>query len=478
MKLSLRSRGLLVFAAVGLYVACVGLLLSNERDHLLDMARRVERIHDEEAALSKSLDALSNGMLKLSALPPGPWFDDSFGEDAVLDAELLLAGLEGLQVHTRSFDAEIGQLRGHIARLRQRPSPPALAALQQMMPPLHDRLDRLDGELRTARAELWSRFYNVYDRVTLITVTTSLVGLIVFGAIVIMFFRRLAWDIGRLEQRAASIVDGYRGPALEVGRSDEVGSLMGAVNRMQLQLRQREQNLEITREQHSHREKMAALGSLAAAIAHEINNPIAAIVGLARSMATVPPSEGGASPPRLILDQAQRISNITRQVAEFARPRPPRLELLDLNGLVRTTCRFIAYDERFRSLKLQLSLDDGLPAVRAVADHVTQVLMNLLVNSADALEGVTSARIDVATACTGGEALMMVSDNGAGMDAETLARAFEESFSTKRGNTGRGLGLFICKDLLERDGARIELASTPGLGTIATVRLPLGGAPG
>jgi two-component system, NtrC family, sensor kinase len=299
--------------------------------------------------------------------------------------------------------------------------------------------------------------------------------LIVFGAIMIAFFRRLAWDIVRLQERASHIVGGYRGAPLEIGRSDEVGALMAAVNHMQLELRQREQKLEMAREQHSHREKMAALGSLARAIAHEINNPIAAISGLAQSMSETPAGRGAASPPRLILEQAQRISTITRQVSEFARPRAARVELLDLNGLVRTTCRFIAYDERFRNVKLELALDEGLPAVKAVADHVTQVLMNLLINAADAVDGLKDrgACIEVATSAAPGEAVLRVADNGVGMDAETLRRAFEESFSTKPGTTGRGLGLFICRELLDRFGGRIELASTRGSGTTATVRLPL-----
>ena len=102
--------------------------------------------------------------------------------------------------------------------------------------------------------------------------------------------------------------------------------------------------------------------------------------------------------------------------------------------------------------------------------------MNLLINAADALEGVTAREptIRVATRGAAGEVGMLtVRDNGHGMDAATLARAFEEAFSTKPADKGRGLGLFLCKTLLERDGGRIGIDSTPGSGTTVTVHLPL-----
>ncbi len=226
---------------------------------------------------------------------------------------------------------------------------------------------------------------------------------------------------------------------------------------------------------------MAAVGSLAAAVAHEINNPIAAIAGIAQSMCAATDAtslqEGadGFGGPQMILEQTQRISTISRQITEFTRPRAPVPELLDLNALVRSTCKFITYDRRLRNVDVVLELDPEMPAIEAVADHLSQVLMNLMINSADALTGVLDRgpTIRVATRPAAGEVVLTVADNGNGMDAATLARAFEESFSTKPSELGRGLGLHLCKSLIERDGGRIELQSTSGEGTTATVRLPL-----
>jgi signal transduction histidine kinase len=293
------------------------------------------------------------------------------------------------------------------------------------------------------------------------------------------FFNRLARDIRALEARAADVVSGYNGAPLDITRRDEVGGLMQAVNRMQREIRHREQQMDMSRQQRFHHEKMAAIGSLAAAVAHEINNPIAAITGIARCMSdakiTCPGAELIGCSPELILEHAQRIASITRQVAELTAPHSPEPELLDLNALVTNTCNFISYDQRFGGINLVFALDHDLPAINAVADHLTQVLMNLLINAADALDGVTGRKptIRVVTGTVDGEVLMKVSDNGCGMDRAVLSQAFNDSFTTKPPGKGSGLGLFLCKTLVEQRGGRIELESTPGVGTTAQICLPL-----
>jgi signal transduction histidine kinase len=366
------------------------------------------------------------------------------------------------------------------AELRKRPTPELLVAVDELEDDLDKRLTVVENELHAARTAVWERYHRAYDRMTLIGVIVNLVGVIVLGTLVTMFFSRLAWDIGKLKERARAVVTGYRGPELAVTRHDEVGDLMEAVNHMQTELRERDQKLEVVREQHYHREKMAAMGSLASAVAHEINNPIAAIAGVAQAMAAAQKTGRGAESkvvvegPAMILEQAQRISAISRQVAEFTRPPANTPAMIDVNAVIRSTCKFVQYDRRLRNVELDLALYKELPAVLAIADHVTQVLMNLIINAADALTGVTGRKptIRIATYRGNDEVVMTVIDNGRGMDSETLARAFEEAFTTKSAGEGRGLGLFLCRSLLERSGGRIDLQSTPGEGTTATVRFP------
>jgi signal transduction histidine kinase len=226
---------------------------------------------------------------------------------------------------------------------------------------------------------------------------------------------------------------------------------------------------------------MAAVGSLAAAVAHEINNPIAAISGIARSIAESGKCGGGTSEdfegdgPRLILQQTERIAAISQQIAEFTRPHSVLPDLTDLNRLVRSVCKFTGYDARLRDVELSLDLDPSLPAVTCVADHVTQVLMNLLINAGDAVKSNTDRRpqIHVETRHDDGAFLVQVRDNGHGMDEGTRARAFDEGFTTKAADRGLGLGLFLCKALVEGDGGSIAIDSSPGTGTTVSIRLPI-----
>jgi signal transduction histidine kinase len=163
-------------------------------------------------------------------------------------------------------------------------------------------------------------------------------------------------------------------------------------------------------------------------------------------------------------------------MATLTTPHSREPELLDLNALIQSTCSFIRFDKRFHNIAFEQSLDRGLPAVMAVADHLTQVLMNLLINAADAMDCAANPTISIATRLSGNEINLVVADNGCGMTPEVLAKAFEESFTTKPAGRGRGIGLFLCKTLVENAGGRIVLTSKPSQGTIASLYLPLQGA--
>lgn len=299
------------------------------------------------------------------------------------------------------------------------------------------------------------------------------------GGLVMTFFRRLGKDIEQVHQRAVEIVGGYRGEPLQVTRNDELGSLMSAINDMQRGLREKESQLEHGRQTQFHKEKMAAVGSLAAAVAHEINNPLSAIIGIAEAIAEQSRSHackkiGAPCQPDLILEQARRIMSITRQIGEFSVPRSPEPEFLDLNGLLRNTCNFVSFDRRFRLLTLDLNLDSDIPAVYEVADHLMQVTMNLLINAGDVLQGQIdpSPRILVSSFVKDGNVAFEVRDNGSGIAPENLDRVFDEYFTTKAPGSGIGLGLSLCRRLIQDAGGSISISSKPGEGTAVTVTLP------
>lgn len=479
MKLTLRAKGILAFTILVLYVAAVGFVLWQQSATLLRVAAELEEVYAQENALGKASYSVSHSSLKWhQTLVSSAELAPAFEEQVALDVDLTQAGLQLLLDFQPQLAADLERMSRDVVRLREEPSRSSMMWLSEHARELSERLDKITQQVRVRKNLLWDSYRLEYRSMAIKGIVLGSLGALAFGAAMTMFLTRLAGDIKQLAARAIEIVSGHRGPPVPITRHDEVGDLMESVNRMESELSRWEQQLRIAQEQRFHREKMAAIGSLAAAVAHEINNPIAAIVGIADSMQDETRRSADAAPandkPQLILQQARRIAAISRQIAELTTPHPPEPQLLDVNTLVRNTCKFIGYDRRFEHIKLELQLDGTIPAVTAVADHLTQVLMNLVINAADALEDVArpDPTIWIGTAMSaGGEVLVTVEDNGKGMKREVLARAFENFYTTKPPHKGRGLGLSLCKSLIEDSGNRIELNSVPDLGTTARIYL-------
>jgi len=244
-----------------------------------------------------------------------------------------------------------------------------------------------------------------------------------------------------------------------------------------------ERDLERARQQYFHREKIAAMGQLAAGIVHEVGNPAAAISGAVsalRQRVDASPTQVDETVVRnleLIAEQSNRLAAMTREISDFARPRETRRSLLDLNQVVRSAVSIMRYDARVQDAQLTLDLDPELPALRASQDQLTQVVLNLVLNAADACESKSNGdgRIQVRTGRAGDRALLLVSDNGTGMDAETLEHAMDPYFSTKGQDRGMGLGLALCHDIVEEHHGEISIQSLVGSGSTVRVLLPLAG---
>lgn len=250
--------------------------------------------------------------------------------------------------------------------------------------------------------------------------------------------------------------------------------------------RQAQEELEKTRQQYFHQEKMAAIGHLAAGILHEVGNPIAAIAGAASelkmvNLCTTGPENGCLYDDvvsrniALINEQTTRLGRITREIADFASPRPRERELLDLNSLLRSTARLLSYDRRFQDVQLDLDLDGELPAVMGVADQLTQVFMNLLINAMDACSSGCAAkpRIVLSSAMDSDWVHITVKDNGCGMAEEVLSRVMEPFFTTKPVGKGTGLGLSLCDSIALAHGGSMRIDSSEGEGTSVHLFLPV-----
>lgn len=237
--------------------------------------------------------------------------------------------------------------------------------------------------------------------------------------------------------------------------------------------------VERARQQFFHREKITAMGHLAAGIVHEVGNPAAAISGAVRTLRHR--VGGGAEGDNgvlaanldLIEQQADRLAAITREISDLSRPRELKHTLLDLNQVIRSAVSLMRFDPRVQDAGLTVQLDPDLPALTASHDLLTQLVINLLLNAADACADVAEGRIEVSTARVGQRALLVVSDTGSGMDEATRAHALDPYFTTKGDDRGVGLGLALCRDIVDQHRGEIFLESLEGQGTTVRVLLPL-----
>lgn len=476
---SLRQKALWTMVGVLVYFALAMGVIAYERSTLIDSILELERVHNlqqRQVALNMSV---SRAVLSVNENYFAPNVEES-AKVLILEIEAVLSGLSRMVVHYPVLANDVAFLNRSIAELSRVPSRGAIAELRGGMHRLVIALDQVTNDIDNRNKRQLQRYRSTFDRLTLEWTAFVLFGVAVVGALTMFFIRRLAEDVAAIRHRAVAIVRGYRGEALRIERDDELGSLMEAINDMQRDLRDHEAEIEIARQQHFHKEKMAAVGSLAAAVAHEINNPLSAIVGVAQAIDGKCKSENCAfydntCHPKLILEQATRVMHITRRISEFSVPQSPEAELLDLNGLLRSTCNFISFDRRFRLLELKMNLDPSLPAVMAAGDQLVQVAMNLLVNAGDALENRVDPppKIEVRSWQEEGKVLFSVRDNGIGVEPMHIDEVFKQHFTTKGAGKGSGLGLFLCRELIRAAGGDIILSSEVGVGTLVTVFLPI-----
>ena len=476
--MSLARKGMWTLAGLLLYFLLVTAVVTYERYSLMQAVQDLESIHkQEERQVSLNL-TVARAILTVNENYFSPDIEAA-AQMLVLDIEAVIAGVRKVSATYPVLNDDVASLEQGSSRLLKQASRSAIAEVRATFHRLVMDLDAVTSDIRSRKQRLLDDYRNTYNRVTIEWLLFMMAGIGAFGGIGLIFFRRLARDIDTIRARATEIVRGYRGAPLTVDRGDEMGALMTAINGMQVELRQRETQLELSRQQEFHKEKMAAVGSLAAAVAHEINNPLSSVVGIAEAIdsefiARDCARVGAACQPQLILAQARRVMQITRQISEFSVPQSPEPELIDLNSLVRSTCGFVRFDRRFRRIDLVQALDSDLPAVLAVGDHLVQVLMNLLINAADALEeGTVAPHIEVHTRLSGPSVILEVADNGAGIAPEHLNQVFTEHFTTKLPGHGSGLGLPLCRTLIQGAGGKIAIASRPGEGTVVTVTLPV-----
>jgi signal transduction histidine kinase len=218
-------------------------------------------------------------------------------------------------------------------------------------------------------------------------------------------------------------------------------------------------------------EQLAAVGQLAASVAHEIGAPMTAInVSIDQLLKRECANCGFASRDlRVVLSQSKRISDLSRRLVDLARPGEPMFETVDVNDVAREVFGLVHRTLQRAGIDASLSLADEPLHVSADAHQLQQVLLNLLLNAQKALAG-ESGQVAVETRRHEGTVELIVRDDGPGIEREDLAKIFRP-FWSKSGGTG--LGLSMARSIIHAHGGSIEVKSTQGNGATFTVRLPV-----
>lgn len=240
-----------------------------------------------------------------------------------------------------------------------------------------------------------------------------------------------------------------------------------------------EEEVERQREALFRSEKLAALGRLAAGVAHELKNPLAVVAGRVRllqmELAAGKPAEGLSRHAVSLADAAERMRRIVEGLSAYSKPPKPQPTLLEVGGLFRDTKEVVAYEARKRDVEIEVDVPGPSPAVLGDRSQFMQILVNLATNAIEAMAEAKSRRLRLSARLEGegGQATVRieVADTGPGIPAEALERIWEAFYTTKP--EGTGLGLSIVRGLVaEQPGATIEVQSAPGQGTTFVLTLP------
>ena len=252
---------------------------------------------------------------------------------------------------------------------------------------------------------------------------------------------------------------------------------------LQNEIAERRQAVEQLQRQHEtlfQSEKLAAMGSLLASVAHELNNPLSVVTMQADLLSDEMIDQAGAERVRLISQSAERCVRIVQNFLAFARETPPQRTDVGLNAVVEGAMELLTYTLRVDDVDIELRLDDNLPLLWADPHQLHQVVVNLVTNAHQALrETAPPRRLTLATRSdsTRTRVFLEVADTGPGVAMELQERIFEPFFTTKAPGVGTGLGLPFCQGIVEGHAGRIRLESWPGTGAKFVIELPVEARP-
>jgi two-component system NtrC family sensor kinase len=326
------------------------------------------------------------------------------------------------------------------------------------------------------------------------------VGFIILFALTIgVLLQRLIYlPLKDLSSGAEKVSSGELGHAIPIRSNDEFGRVAGSFNQMttalgesryameqlvqtlETKVADRTKELLAAKAEVAQGEKLASIGVLASGIAHELNNPLTGVLTFTSLMRKkAPEGSEDAEDLDLVIRETKRCASIIKRLLDFAREKVPVKGFYNLNQVIEDTVRFIERPASLQQVEIRTELDPALPQAWGDADLVKQVILNLMVNAQQAIEGkgcVTVQTHPLASKADAAGAPMLevvVTDTGCGIPQANLQRIFDPFFTSKEVGKGTGLGLSVSYGIVKAHGGRISVESVVGVGTTFRVCLPV-----
>jgi two-component system, NtrC family, sensor kinase len=328
----------------------------------------------------------------------------------------------------------------------------------------------------------------IYSRMIL----SGVVSVIILSFLLLLLLTRVVnRPVGRLLAATKKAADGNLDQTVSIGSHDELGDLSDSFNNMITELKrsrdaieewtqtlehrvqERTQELQRVQDQLVHAGKMAALGELAAGVAHEINNPLTGVLTFSSLLLKkVDENHPWKKDLDTIVQQTSRCRNIVKGLLDFARQRKPDKRQWDIHQLLEKTLTLLEKQAPFQNIRIVKEFSPGLPMLFVDADQIQQVFMNILLNAADAMSG-SGGSLTIRTGHRNGLVEVAFTDTGYGIPKEHLPKLFDPFFTTKQTGKGTGLGLAISYGIIQSHGGDIKVESEAGKGSTFRIRLPL-----
>lgn len=253
----------------------------------------------------------------------------------------------------------------------------------------------------------------------------------------------------------------------------KLGFLIERFNDLLKRLNHSKEQLAVAQKQIYQSEKLASIGRLASGIAHEINNPLNGIKSCIYAIQKNPSNQEQAREYlELINEGVTYIENVIKKLLGFARQQPYKIKSLNINELILNVYRLLDYKLKQKNAEVRLELFEDIPSIKADVQLIQEVIMNLLINSYDAIED--NGKIVIRSGLIDRDSVYFsIEDTGSGISKEDLEKIFDPFYTTKDPGEGTGLGLWVSLNIIENHNGRITVSSTPKMGTTFTVNLPV-----